>query len=87
MRDFRCSNPDGTIVDRPAFLKQTALPVRITDWAAEDVEIRIFGETAIIHARTKYLRPDGTAGFGRYTDVWVSREAGWHAVSAHVTRC
>lgn len=25
--DFRCSNPDGSLVDREGFLKQTAAPV------------------------------------------------------------
>src|SRR5262245_27413549 len=25
--DFRCTNPDGTLLDREAFLKQTARPV------------------------------------------------------------
>ena len=27
--DFLCSNPDGTLIDRAAFLKQTAQPVKI----------------------------------------------------------
>jgi hypothetical protein len=27
--EFYCSNPDGTLVDRAAFLKQTAKPVTI----------------------------------------------------------
>ena len=27
--DFYCSNPDGSLVDRAAFLKQTAKPVAI----------------------------------------------------------
>ena len=28
--DFQCSNPDGSLVDRAAFLEQTARPVGIT---------------------------------------------------------
>src|SRR2546426_5725086 len=28
--DFLCSNPDGSLVDRAGFLKQTALPVKIS---------------------------------------------------------
>jgi hypothetical protein len=85
--DFRCTNPDGTIVDRAAFLKQTARPPQVADLAADDVEIRIFGDAAIVHARTSYVLPDGTVHFGRYTDVWIRRERSWRAVSAHVTRC
>jgi ketosteroid isomerase-like protein len=85
--DFCCSNPDGTLVDRAGFLKQTGLPVKISDLAAHDVKIRIMGDFAIIHARTTYTLPDGLAGSGRYTDVWASRQGRWLAVSAHVTRC
>jgi ketosteroid isomerase-like protein len=84
--DFLCSNPDGSLVDRAAFLKQTARPVTISNLKAEDVVIRILDDVAIIHARTTYTKPDGSAGGGRYTDVWARRDEGWLAVSAHVTR-
>jgi ketosteroid isomerase-like protein len=84
--DFYCSNPDGSLVDRAAFLRQTAQPVAIKNLRAEDVLIRIIGDTAIIHARTRYTRPDGTQGGGRYTDVWMRQNGRWLCVSAHVTR-
>jgi ketosteroid isomerase-like protein len=84
--EFYCSNPDGALVDRAAFLKQTAKPAAITNLKAEDVMIRIMDDFAIIHARTAYTRPDGSAGGGRYTDVWAKQGGRWLAVSAHVTR-
>jgi ketosteroid isomerase-like protein len=84
--DFYCSNPDGSLVDRAAFLEQTGRPVTIRDLQAEDVLIRRFGDVAIIHARTRYTLPDGRRGAGRYTDVWVRQGENWRAVSAHVTR-
>jgi len=85
--DFVCSNPDGSLVDREGFLKQTALPVKISGLQAHDVKVRIMGDFAIIHARTTYTMPDGRPGSGRYTDVWARRNGDWLAVSAHVTRC
>ena len=85
--DFLCSNPDGSLVDRKAFLAQTARPVTISNLEAQDVVVRIMGEVAIIHARTTYTLADGRAGSGRYTDVWARRDGRWLAVSAHVTRC
>ena len=85
--DFLCSNPDGTLIDRDAFLKQTARPVTISNLKAVDVNIRLMGDVAIIHARTTYTKPDGQPGSGRYTDVWARRHGTWLAVSAHVTRC
>ena len=85
--DFLCSNPDGSLVDRAAFLVQTARPVTISNLEARDVVVRILGDVALIHARTTYTLPDGRAGSGRYTDVWARRGGRWLAVSAHVTRC
>jgi ketosteroid isomerase-like protein len=84
--DFLCSNPDGTLIDRSAFLKQTARPVTIAYLEAHDVVVRLLGDVAIIHARTSYTGPDGRPGAGRYTDVWARRDGRWLAVSAHVTR-
>ena len=58
-QDFYCTNPDKTLVDRAAFLKQTAAPVKIKDLRAEDVKIRVLGDFAIIHAATRYTTPEG----------------------------
>ena len=84
--EFYCSNPDGTLVDRGDFLRQTAKPVTISDLQAHDVMIRLMGDFAIIHARTAYTLPDGSPAGGRYTDCWARIDGRWLAVSAHVTR-
>lgn len=86
-QEFYCSNPDGSIVDRKAFLEQTARPIAIRNLAARDVNIRLLGDVAIIHARTTYTLPDGSEGKGRYTDIWARQGGKWLAVAAHVTRC
>src|ERR1051325_10398366 len=80
--DFRCSNPDGSLLDRKGFLAQTARPVTILNLAAHDVEIRLFGDVAIIHARTSYRTAEGSPGAGRYTDVWARQNGNWLCVSA-----
>jgi ketosteroid isomerase-like protein len=84
--DFYCSNPDKSLVDRAAFLKQTAVPVTIKNLRAQEVKIRILGDFAIIHARTSYTTPDGQQANGRYTDCWAKQNGKWLAVSAHVSR-
>jgi ketosteroid isomerase-like protein len=84
--DFLCSNPDGSLMDKQRFLEQTARPVTIFNLEAQDVQIRLMGDFAIIHARTSYTLPDGQQRSGRYTDVWARRDGRWLAVSAHVTR-
>lgn len=84
--NFRNTNPDGTILDREGFLAQVARPSNLKSLRADDVEIRILGNTAVIHARTVYLTSDGRPGSGRYTDIWLKRDGRWLAVAAHVTR-
>ncbi len=85
-QDFLNSNPDGSLVDRAGFLAQIARPATISDLAADDVRIRVFGDVAIIHARTTYKTADGRRAAGRYTDIWARRKGRWLAVAAQVTR-
>jgi ketosteroid isomerase-like protein len=82
-QDFYCTNPDKSLVDRAAFLRQTAVPVSIRNLIADEVKIRILGDFAIIHARTT---ADGQRAHGRYTDCWARQNGRWLAVSAHVAR-
>ena len=84
--DFLCSLPDGSLLDKTRFLEQTARPVQISNLEAHDVNVRLMGDFAIVHARTTYTMADGRQGSGRYTDVWARRGGNWLAVSAHVTR-
>jgi ketosteroid isomerase-like protein len=84
--EFYCSNPDKTLVDRAAFLEQTAQPIAIRNLHAHDVIIRIMGDFAIIHGATSYTTVDGQQATGRYTDCWAKKNGKWFAVSAHVSR-
>ncbi|MDA9416318.1 hypothetical protein XH81_15890 [Bradyrhizobium sp. CCBAU 25360] len=84
--EFYCSNPDKTLVDRAAFLEQTARPITIRNLKERDVIIRIMGDFAVIHAATSYTTADGQQATGRYTDCWAKQNGKWLAVSAHVSR-
>jgi uncharacterized protein (TIGR02246 family) len=84
--DFLCTLADGTIVDRYEFLEQIAKPYTLRDLETDDVNVRVLGDFAIVHARTTFTLPDGTPGSGRYTDVWARRDGRWLAIAAHVTR-
>jgi ketosteroid isomerase-like protein len=84
--DFLCTLPDGTLIDREQFLVNTAKPYTLGALQAHDLDVRIMGDFAIVHARTTFTLPDGTPGSGRYTDVWARRQGRWLAVAAHVTR-
>jgi hypothetical protein len=85
--DFLNSNPDGTLVDKTAFLQQIARIGPLQSIELEDVRIRIEANSvALIHAATRYTLADGRTGRGRYTDIWAKRGGRWTAVAAHVTR-
>jgi ketosteroid isomerase-like protein len=84
--DFLNSNPDCSFVDRAGFLMQIAKPAGIARLQEQDVRIRLFGDVAIIHAKTSYAKADGRPGVGRYTDVWTRRQDRWLCVAAHVNR-
>src|SRR5947209_20622449 len=84
--DFLNSNPDGTLVDRASFLGQIGKGSSVTNIREGDVRIVLRGDFAFIHARTTYVKGDGSSGAGRYTDIWWKRDGRWLCVSAHVTR-
>ncbi|MGH2530840.1 MAG: nuclear transport factor 2 family protein [Thermomicrobiales bacterium] len=84
--DFLCTSSDGSLLDRSAFLEHTAHPATISNLEAHDVDVRLMGDVAIIHARTTFSGPDGRPGASRYTDVWARRNGRWVAVSAQITR-
>ena len=83
---FMNTNPDGTVLDRAAFLAQIGRGSPVKEIREHDVKILLFGDLAVIKARTSYKKPDGTTGAGWYTDDWQLGPKGWHCVSAHVSR-
>jgi len=84
--DFLNTNPDGSLVDRAGFLAQIAPAAKVSGLTCHDVNVRVMGDFAIIHARTSYTLPDGRPGAGRYTDIWAKRGGRWLCVAAQVAR-
>ena len=84
--DFLCTMADGALLDRAQFIDGVAKAAKLPSLEAHDVNIRVMGEVAIIHASTTFSLPDGQQKTGRYTDIWAKRDGRWQAVAAHVTR-
>ena len=84
--EFLCSLPDGSLINREAFLLHVAEPATIRNLRAHDVHVRLLGDVAIVHARTTFTTIKGEEGASRYTDVWARRDGRWVAVAAQVTR-
>jgi len=83
--DFRCILADGGVIDRAAFLSDTARPVAMKSFDVEDVNVQVEGEVAIVQARTVYERADGSRGQSRYTDVWIGRDGRWQTLTVQTT--
>ena len=84
--DFHCALSDGSLLDKAGFLDHVARTSALSTLQAHDVQVRLLGDVAIIHARTTFRTPEGRLGSSRYTDVWARRSGRWRAVAAHVTR-
>ncbi|MPZ17594.1 MAG: DUF4440 domain-containing protein [Luteitalea sp.] len=84
--DFLCTLGDGSQIDRRHFLEEIAKPMKASNLEVHDVNVRLMGDVAIVHARTSYTTEDGEPGESRYTDVWARRDGRWLAVSAQITR-
>src|SRR4029453_10770653 len=57
--EFFNTNPDGSFIDRKAFLAQIGRGPLVKNIREHDVIIRVLGDFAIIHARTSYRSPTG----------------------------
>lgn len=58
----------------------------ITTFAFEDMEIELFGDTAVIHARYSQIASFATVNLSnvfRLTDVWSRHTGAWQVVARH----
>jgi ketosteroid isomerase-like protein len=84
--DFLNTNGDGSLSGRAEFLATIARPCPVANLSAEDVRITVIGDSALVRGRTRYAKPGGEPGIGRYTDLWQRRQGRWLCTAAHVTR-
>jgi ketosteroid isomerase-like protein len=84
--DFVCIDSEGNLLDKEAFLRRTAGGPYVSNYRLEDVQVRIYGETALVQAAGFFTRQDGQPGMCRYVDVYVRTADDWKVVSAQITR-
>ncbi|MCO1660545.1 nuclear transport factor 2 family protein [Pseudonocardia sp. S2-4] len=74
---------EGTTFNRDEYLEYIAKPRPFKDLAVHDVNIRILGDVALIHARvTLTTIADGVAKEALYTDAYQKRDGTWVCVAA-----
>lgn len=82
--DFVCTLSNGRRIDKTEFLRRNAEGPGVTQVTYDEIDVRPFGELALVHSVTHYTR-DGAPASTRYTDVWQFREGRWQAVAAQLT--
>jgi ketosteroid isomerase-like protein len=58
----------------------------ITTFAFEDIQVDVFGETAVIHSRYSQIATYSTVNLSnvfRLTDVWSKHSGRWQVVARH----
>ena len=84
--EFVCIDFDGTVLDKPAFLRKTARGSEIAEYQLRDVDVQIYGDVALVRATGAWRSKSGTPGLSRYVDVYVQTGDDWRVVSAQITR-
>jgi ketosteroid isomerase-like protein len=84
--DFVCTRADGSVLDKPQFLRQTAQGPDVVEYRLERLRVRLEGDTAAVDGTGTFTLPDGSKGTSRYTDVYRRVAGEWKAVSAQISR-
>jgi hypothetical protein len=90
-KDFVCIERDGSIVGRDEYMNGWATGYEqsgYTSFAYTDEHIRIFGNMALVRAKTvftKNVNGKPVKGNSIYTDTYVKENGIWKCVQAHLT--
>ena len=85
--EFTLNGAAGEL-DREAFLDAASGPYEIDDWAYEEIDPDVYGNTAVVVSR--YRQTGRLAGRDlshrmHVTDIWVRRDGHWQIVRRHAT--
>ena len=84
--DFVCIESDGSVLNKQEFLANTVKGPDIADYKLEHVNVRAYGNAALVQATGLWTREDGSMGMSRYIDVYVKQREQWRTVSAQISR-
>jgi hypothetical protein len=88
--DWTTTGPDGTVRTREQVLGEIfeTRVHRIQQMAIDGVEVRLFGEAAVVSGRTHALGEFDGQRYDvriRFTDVFIRRRGQWQAVASHAS--
>ncbi len=87
--DFRQISARGDVAGKAAFLEAITSPrLVINPYAVEDMDVRFYGEVALVSGRTRMTGSWDGKPFGshyRYVDVYVRKDGQWRVASVQIT--
>jgi hypothetical protein len=84
--DFVCIESDGSVLFREEFLRVAARGSELRQYKLDYVDVRFYGDVALVRASGSWLSKTHVAGISRYIDVYAHDGAAWKVVSAQITR-
>ena len=84
--EFVCIESDGSVLDKAAFLRMTAQGSDLAEYRLDEVDVRFYGDVALVRATGSWKTKNGAPGLSRYVDVYIRAGDDWKAVSAQITR-
>jgi hypothetical protein len=86
--EWRVTHIDGRVLTRAQVLEQMFPegPSPLVDYAQDDIEVRSFGDSAVVTGRTTAHARDGRRVVLRFTDFAVKRGGAWTIVASHATQ-
>jgi len=88
--DFRQIDGDGDIENKTSFVDGLmSSKLRIDPYTVEELEIRIYGDVALLSGRTRMTGAYDGKPFRshyRYIDIYVRKDGQWRIASVQITR-
>src|ERR1700730_16599428 len=66
--DYRCTLASGRVLDKQTFLRESAEGPDVQSFSIDDLNIRLYGDAALLEAATSWEDTDGSTGRGLYPD-------------------
>lgn len=88
--DFVCITSEGQSIDRKTYLTNWAHGFDgFIYWDYRNEDIKIFGNTALVHSQNKYLvvrEGKEISGMSMYTDTYLKENGQWKCIQAQLSK-
>lgn len=84
--EFVCIESDGSVLHKAAFPEMTAKGSELASYHLDSVDIRFYGDVALVRCTGSWTAKDGIPGISRYVDIYPRFGDEWKAVSTQITR-